>query len=185
MSGCSGAACCCATVSGCKLTKTATCSPHAMVACGDADAMVTGLTRTIRWWPMTTSDWCSIRKPGHRIVFGLAMVRSRDKTVFVADTNVNENPSPQALARLAIQAASHVRRMGLRARASRCSAFSNFGNPWRESANLVREAIGDPRMPRASTFEYDGEMAPDMALNPELRNRFSTRSAGSQAPQTY
>ncbi|MEZ5670632.1 MAG: NADP-dependent malic enzyme [Alphaproteobacteria bacterium] len=139
-----------------------------MVACGDADAMVTGLTRS---FGVAYDDIRLVfdAKP-NKIVFGLAMVRARGRTVFIADTNVNENPTPQALARIAIQAASHVRRMGHEPRVA-LSASSNFGNPWRESSQLVREAIGilDEQ---GVDFEYDGEMAPDMALNPELRNRF-------------
>ena len=139
-----------------------------MVACGDADAMVTGLTRS---FGVAYDDVRLVfdAKP-NKMVFGLAMLRSRDRTVFVADTNVNEAPTPQALARIAIQAASHVRRMGHEPRVAMC-AFSNFGNPWRETSALMREAVSILDS-QGVDFEYDGEMAPDMALNPELRERF-------------
>ena len=139
-----------------------------MVACGDADAMVTGLTRS---FGVAYDDIRMVfdAKP-NKIVFGVAMVRTRGSTVFIADTNVNETPSPEALSRIAIQAASHVRRMGHEPRVALCS-FSNFGNPWRESANLMRAAVAllDAQ---GVDFEYDGEMAPDMALNPDLRAKF-------------
>ena len=139
-----------------------------MVACGDADAMVTGLTRS---FGVAYDDIRLVFDPKpDKMVFGLAMVRARDKTVFIADTNVNENPTPQALARIAIQSASHVRRMGHEPRIA-FSAFSNFGNPWRESADLVRDAVAILDN-QGVDFEYDGEMAPDMALNPKLRDRF-------------
>jgi malate dehydrogenase (oxaloacetate-decarboxylating)(NADP+) len=139
-----------------------------MVACGDADAMVTGLTRS---FGVAYDDIRLVfdAKP-NKIVFGLAMVRARGRTVFVADTNVNEQPTPEALARIAIQAASHVRKMGHEPRVAFC-AFSNFGNPWRDSSAIMREAVAilDDQ---GVDFEYDGEMAPDMALDPNLRAKF-------------
>ncbi len=139
-----------------------------MVACGDADAMIAGLTRSFG------VSYQEVRlvfdvEPG-RIAFGLAMVRSNGRTVFIADSSVNERPTARDLAKIAAQSARHVRGMGHEPRVAFMS-FSNFGNPWRESGQLVRDAVAELDQSGAD-FEYDGEMAPDMALDPKLRDRF-------------
>jgi malate dehydrogenase (oxaloacetate-decarboxylating)(NADP+) len=138
-----------------------------MVAMGDADAMITGVTRT---YNVAYDD---IRRvidpmPGAR-VFGLSVIVTRGRnprTVFMADTTVHELPSPEELADIAMQAAQLAKRLGHEPRVALLS-FSNFGNPMREKAERIRQAMAvlDARRP---DFEYDGEMSADVALNPEL-----------------
>ena len=135
-----------------------------MVAEGDADAMVTGLTRNY------ISVLRDVRrvidpKPGQRL-FGLTVMVARGRTVFIADTTVHELPDKIELADIAIQAAHAARRMGFTPRVAFLS-FSSFGSRRVEKAMQVREAVEEMNA-RSVDFEYDGEMSVDVALDPEL-----------------
>jgi malate dehydrogenase (oxaloacetate-decarboxylating)(NADP+) len=135
-----------------------------MVAMGDADAMVSGLTRS---FSQTFDDVTRVidARKGER-VFAMTVVIARGRTVFIADTNIHELPTPEEMADIAIQTAAEARRMGHEPRVALLS-FSNFGNPPREKAQRIREAVQELDRRRVD-FEYDGEMGADVALNPEL-----------------
>jgi len=132
-----------------------------MVACGEADALVTGLTRAFNVAYEDVSRAIG-PKPG-RQVFCLNMLLHRGGTLFIADTQIHELPPAEVIADIAEQAADFARGMGHEPRVALLS-FSNFGNPPRERAMRVREAIAvlDERQPE---FEYDGEMQASVALN--------------------
>ena len=138
-----------------------------MVTHGDADAMVTGLTRSSF---VCLNDIARVidPRPGER-VFGLTMLVTRGRTVFIADTTVHEVPVPEELADIAIQAAAKARQMGHTPRVALLS-FSTFGDPLRDKGKRIREAV-EILDSRNVDFEYDGEMAVDVALNPELRRQ--------------
>jgi len=138
-----------------------------MVAKGQADAMVTGLTRSF------SVAFDDIRlaidpKPGHR-VFGMTALLLDGRSVFVADTSVHELPSPQELADMAVQSAAQARAMGHEPRVALLS-FSNFGNPMREKAARIREAVKILDTMDLD-FEYDGEMQANIALDYDLMRR--------------
>ncbi len=138
-----------------------------MVANGDADALITGLTRRF------AVGFEEIRrvldpKPGQRL-FGLTMMLTRGRTVFIADTAVHEEPTAVELADIAAQAAEQARLLGHEPRVALLS-FSNFGNPPSAAAQRIRDAVAMLDS-RSVDFEYDGEMAADIALNPELMQR--------------
>jgi malate dehydrogenase (oxaloacetate-decarboxylating)(NADP+) len=97
---------------------------------------------------------------------GLTMLIARGRTVFIADTTVHEVPEPWELADIAIQAAAKARQMGHTPRVALLS-FSTFGDPLREKGKRIREAV-DILDSRDVDFEYDGEMAADVALDDEL-----------------
>ncbi|MCH2393544.1 NADP-dependent malic enzyme [Oceanibaculum sp.] len=139
-----------------------------MVASGDADAMVTGLTRSLA---VCLDDITKVidPQPGKRL-FALAMVIAANRTVFIADTSVHELPSAEELADLAVQTAAKARALGHEPRVALLS-FSNFGNPNREKAQRIREAV-EILDRRNVDFEYDGEMSADVALNPELHKLY-------------
>lgn len=140
----------------------------AMVAMGDADGMVTGATRN---YSIALRDVRHMidEKPGHRLI-GLSMVLSRGRTVFVADTAITELPSAQEIAEIAIEAAGAVRRLGHEPRVA-LLAFSSFGHPPGERSEKVREAVKILDAMRVD-FEYDGEMAADVALNRDLMAQY-------------
>jgi malate dehydrogenase (oxaloacetate-decarboxylating)(NADP+) len=135
-----------------------------MVALGDADAMVTGVTRN---FSVALEDVrrCIDPKPGHRVM-GVSLVLARGRPVVVADTAVTEMPEAGELAEIAIEAAGVARRLGYEPRLA-LLAFSTFGHPPGERSARVQEAVRILDQRRLD-FEYDGEMAADVALNPEL-----------------
>jgi malate dehydrogenase (oxaloacetate-decarboxylating)(NADP+) len=132
-----------------------------MVALGDADAMVTGVTRNFSVALSDVRD-CIDAKPGHRVM-GVSLVLARGRTVLVADTAVTEMPSADDIAEIAIEAAGVARKFGYEPRLA-LLAFSTFGQPPGERSARVQEAVRILDHRRLD-FEYDGEMAADVALN--------------------
>ena len=132
-----------------------------MVACGEADAMVTGLTRS---FGVAYEDIRrAIGPKSKQRVFGLSILVVRGRSFFIADTSVHELPNAEQLADIAVQAAAQARAMGHEPRVALLS-YSNFGNPWHPAAQRIRDAVQllDLREP---DFEYDGEMQANVALN--------------------
>ena len=137
-----------------------------MVALGDADAMVTGVTRS--YSVALEGVRTAIDPAPGSLLFGLTLLIARvSGTVFVADTAIHERPDAQALAEIAVQSAAAARRLGHEPRVAFLS-FSTFGDPKGVIPGSLREAVKllDQRQ---VDFEYDGEMAADVALDPELR----------------
>jgi malate dehydrogenase (oxaloacetate-decarboxylating)(NADP+) len=134
-----------------------------MVAMGDADAMVTGLTRNFSA-ALDNVRRAIDNRPGHRPI-GVSMALVRGRTVFIADTSIHELPSPEELADIAQEAAGVARRFGYEPRVAFLS-YSTFGYPRGERAAYVRDAVGVLDR-RNVDFEYDGEMAADVALSRE------------------
>ncbi len=135
-----------------------------MVAMGDADGMVTGITRR---FPECYADVKRvINIDAGKVPMGYSIVVSRQGTVFLADTSINETPSPEQLATIAKQMVKNARMMGHDPRVAFLS-FSNFGSREIERIDRIRKAI---RLLDAEEvdFEYDGEMQADMALDFEL-----------------
>ena len=139
-----------------------------MVALGDADALVTGVTRN---FSVALEDVRRVidPKPGHRVI-GVSLVVTRARTVVVADTAVTEMPEAHEIADIAIEAAGVARRLGYEPRLA-LLAFSSFGHPAGERSARVIEAVKILDSKRVD-FEYDGEMAADVALNPELMTAY-------------
>jgi malate dehydrogenase (oxaloacetate-decarboxylating)(NADP+) len=139
-----------------------------MVALGDADAMVTGVTRN---FSVALADIrrCIDPKPGHRVI-GVSLVLARGRTVLVADTAVTEMPNAEILADIAVEAAGVARRFGYEPRIA-LLAFSTFGHPPGERSAHVQGAVRILDQRRVD-FEYDGDMAADVALNMELREAY-------------
>jgi malate dehydrogenase (oxaloacetate-decarboxylating)(NADP+) len=135
-----------------------------MVAMGDADAMVTGVTRNFSV-ALEEVQRVIDPKPGHRVI-GVSLVLARGRTVLVADTAVTEMPDGKDIAEIAIEAAGVARKLGYEPRVALLS-FSTFGHPPGERAEKVQEAVRILDRQRVD-FEYDGEMAADVALNPDL-----------------
>ncbi len=132
-----------------------------MVALGDADALVTGLTRNFSVALDNVRRAIDIRE-GHRPI-GVSMALVRGRTVFIADTSVHELPSAEELADIAQEAAGVARRFGYEPRVAFLS-YSTFGYPRGERAEYVRNAVSALDR-RKVDFEFDGEMAADVALN--------------------
>lgn len=136
----------------------------AMVSAGDADAVVTGLTRNYY------EAYDEIRRvigvaPG-QVVFATTILITQGRIVFISDTAVRETPTSKQLADIAVQTAGKARQMGLVPRVALLS-YANFGNPPNLNSERVHEAVSLLDQ-REVDFEYDGEMGADVALDPEL-----------------
>ena len=138
-----------------------------MVASGDADALVTGVTRT---FSVAYEEIMRVIDPSPgQCVIGLQVIVLRGRTVFIGDARVNENPDSETLAGIATQAALKAREMGHEPRIAFLSD-SNFGNPPRPANATIREAIRILDEQEVD-FEYDGDMAADTALDYALMQR--------------
>src|SRR5438552_301458 len=135
-----------------------------MVACGDADAMVTGVTRN-SFDVLDEVTRVIELQPGSPM-FGLTILLARQHTVLLADTLVHVRPTAAQLADIAVAAAAKARELGLEPRVALLS-YSNFGNPAGGDGERVREAVALLDQQSAG-FEYDGEVSADVALDHPL-----------------
>ena len=131
-----------------------------MVACGDADAMVTGNTRR---YSSSLEKVVKVvdPRPGE-IMFGLNLIVNRGKTIFICDTSVIEYPDANQLADMAISAARVVRLLGFDPKVAFLS-HSTFGEPATDRTKRISDAVEILKKKRVD-FKFDGEMQPDVAL---------------------
>ena len=140
----------------------------AMLKLGEADAMITGTTRS---FAQTMREVRTVLDPAPgRTPFGIHILVGQHHTVFMADTTVNERPTSAELANIAIETAAVARKMGHEPRVAFLS-YSTFGNPAGNWLDPIRQAVQILDIEGVS-FEYEGEMAPDVALNPALAARY-------------
>jgi malate dehydrogenase (oxaloacetate-decarboxylating)(NADP+) len=140
----------------------------AMLALGEADAMITGTTRpfsqSLKQVRLVIDD-----EPG-ATPFGITVIVSRSHTVLIADTAVTERPTPEQYAAIAMRSSAFARRMGLDPRLAFIS-YTTFGNPPGVHVETLRAAVAILDGFKAD-FEYEGEMAPDVALNYDMQKRY-------------
>jgi len=136
-----------------------------LLALGEGDALITGVTR----------PYAQSLRQVQRVLdakegttpFGVHVLVGQSHTSFIADTTVSERPSGEQLAEIAVQTASVARRMGHEPRVAFMS-YSNFGDPEGTYLERIREGV---RLLDGRTdvdFEYEGEMSPDVAINPAM-----------------
>jgi len=142
---------------------------------GEGDVMLTGITRT--YAETMRQIRRVIDEEPDRTSFGMHVLVGQSHTVFIADTTVNKRPSGEELAQIAVGAAQVARRMGHEPRVAFLS-YSTFGNPegrWLDNIRAAVKVLDE----QAPGFEYEGEMAPDVALNPrQLANYPFARLSG-------
>ncbi len=131
-----------------------------MVACNDADAMVTGNTRR---YSSSLEKIIQVvdPRPGE-IMFGLNLVVNRGKTIFICDTSVIEYPDSKQLAEMAKSAARVVRLFGFDPKIAFLS-HSTFGQPATDRTKRLSDAVEILKKDKVD-FKFDGEMQPDVAL---------------------
>ena len=135
-----------------------------MVSTGDADAMITGVTRSFgRCFDDITKV---IDAENNQSFLSMSMMVSKERTVFIGDVNIHDRPSPEQLADIASGVANTVKNLGYNPRVALLS-FSNFGNPSRPSSKNIREAV-NILSERKVNFEFDGEMTAEIALDYDL-----------------
>jgi malate dehydrogenase (oxaloacetate-decarboxylating)(NADP+) len=139
-----------------------------MLACGDGDAMVTGVTKS---YISSLEDVSKvIDQKRNSILFSYSILISQDRNLIIADDNIHEVPTSKDLSEISIQIAKIARGFGYTPRVAFMS-YSNFGDPQRESAERIKEAVGILDK-RSVDFEYDGEMTPAVALNKKLMSLY-------------
>ncbi|HKX91237.1 MAG TPA: NADP-dependent malic enzyme [Sphingomicrobium sp.] len=140
----------------------------AMLALGEADAMITGTTRpfsqSLRQVRTVIDD-----EPD-ATPFGINVIVGRSHTVLIADTAVTERPTAEQYAAIAMRSSAFARRMGLEPRVAFVS-YTTFGNP---PGVHIEELRGAVKLLDGFNvdFEYEGEMAPDVALNHGMQARY-------------
>jgi malate dehydrogenase (oxaloacetate-decarboxylating)(NADP+) len=140
-----------------------------MVALGYADGMVTGVTRN---FDQALAEVRRVIDPAPRSrILGMSIVLARGKTLFVADTSVTEMPEPGDLIEIAYGAAATVRRLGFTPRLAFMS-YSTFGNPPGLRSDRVRQAVAMLDARGDADFEYEGEMPPELALDPTSTDNY-------------
>ncbi len=133
-----------------------------MVACKDADAMVTGNIRHYAASVEKLKHVCDARKG--EPIFGMTMIVFKGRTILVADTNVTDFPSSEKLIEIAKSCVRVSRLFGFDPKVAFLS-HSTFGKPISRNTKHVREAIEKLKREKVD-FDFDGEMQPDVALNP-------------------
>lgn len=137
----------------------------ALLKLGVGDALVTGMTRP---FAQTLKEIGHVLdpKPGH-LAFGIHLMVGKTSTAFLADTTVNERPDAEQLVIIAKETAAVARRLGHEPRVAFLS-FSTFGNPHGRWLDNIRGAVAILDGEKDLGFEYEGDMAPDAALNPKV-----------------
>jgi malate dehydrogenase (oxaloacetate-decarboxylating)(NADP+) len=139
-----------------------------MVALGHADGMVTGVTRS---FDVSLEEVLRAIDPApDGRVIGMSVILAKGHTLFVADTNFTELPTGGELVEIALEAAKAVKKLGISPRLAFLS-YSTFGNPQGDRADKVHDAVAMLDTMDLD-FEYEGEMPPELALNPEARGAF-------------
>ncbi|MBO9574575.1 MAG: NADP-dependent malic enzyme [Sphingobium sp.] len=139
-----------------------------MLQLGEGDVLITGTTRT---YAQSMRELRRVIDPAPgRTAFGIHVLVGQSHTVFMADTTVNERPNAEELADIAIETAAVARRMGHEPRVAFLS-YSTFGNPAGNWLEGIRDAV-HLLDERGVDFEYEGEMAPDVALNAQVMKNY-------------
>jgi len=143
-----------------------------MVHRGDADSLICGAFGQYLWHLNYVQQ--VLARDGLRAVGALSLIIQTAGPLFIADTQVNPEPTGAQIAETVIGAARHARRFGVVPKVALCS-HSQFGTLDTASGRRMREAL--EILDNAGVdFEYEGEMAIDAALDSELRNRIFPRS---------
>ena len=148
-----------------------------LLALGEADVMITGVTRP---YAQSFRQIRRVLDPQKGVTpFGIHVMVGQSHTVFISDTTVTERPTAEQLAEIAIQTAQVARRMGHEPRVAFLS-YSNFGNPEGSFLDRIRDAVKLLDRRDDLDFEYEGEMSPDVALNPAMQRVYPfSRLTGS------
>ncbi|WP_416879202.1 NADP-dependent malic enzyme [Litorimonas sp.] len=127
-----------------------------------ADGMVTGVTRS---YDIALNDvQLVLNHVEHERTMGVSVVVNKNRTLFIADTNITELPEAEDLADIAETTAHFARQFGFEPRVAFLS-YSTFGNPIGERMLKVRKAV-EILDGRDVDFEYEGDIAADVALDP-------------------
>lgn len=139
----------------------------AMLANGEADALISGLTRN---YPATIKPALQVVGTDKNVtkIAGMYIIVTKNGPLFLADTTVNYNPTSEELVQITLLVTSAVERMRLKPRVAMLS-YSNFGSSESEEAIKVRNAVSILHE-RHPEIIVDGEIQANFALNKSMRN---------------
>ncbi len=143
------------------------------VKLGDADAMIAGAYGRFRTHFNHVRDVIGTRE-GVRHMAGLSLLVMPTRSLFIADTYVNDDPDAETLADITLLAADEILRFGIQPRVALLS-HSSFGSSDHPSARKMAAAVKLLHQ-RAPSLEVDGEMHGDAALDVDIRNNVFPRS---------
>ncbi|WP_278922583.1 NADP-dependent malic enzyme [Pseudophaeobacter profundi] len=143
-----------------------------MVHHGEADSMICGTFGEYRWHLNYVNQ--VLGGEGYAPHGALSMMILEDGPLFIADTQVRIEPTPEQIAETVMGAARHVRRFGIEPQIALCSQ-SQFGNIACDTGARLRAAI-EILDAKHCDFTYEGEMNIDTALDTELRSRIFPNS---------
>jgi len=143
-----------------------------MVYREEADSLICGTFGQYLWHLKYISQL--LARDGLHPVGALSLMILEDGPLFIADTHIHAQPTPEQIAETVIATARHVRRFGIAPKIALCSG-SQFGNLDSDSGRRMRAAL-DILDAMALDFAYEGEMHIDSALDPELRARIFPNS---------
>jgi malate dehydrogenase (oxaloacetate-decarboxylating)(NADP+) len=150
----------------------------AMVETGQADAMISGLTRNYADTIKPALQMIGVDEGVNKIA-GMYILMTKDGPIFFADTTVNMNPSAQELADITVLVAKIVKRFKVKPRIAMLS-YSNFGSTEGPDAIKMREAVTILHKEHPSLV-VDGEVQANFALNKELMNDYFSFSQLAKA----
>ncbi|MBF9040879.1 NADP-dependent malic enzyme [Rhodobacterales bacterium LSUCC0387] len=143
-----------------------------MVYREEADSLICGTFGQYLWHLKYISQLLAL--DGLHPVGALSLMILEDGPLYIADTHIHAQPTPEQIAETVIATARHVRRFGIAPKIALCSG-SQFGNLDSDSGRRMRAAL-DILDAMALDFAYEGEMHIDSALDPELRARIFPNS---------
>jgi malate dehydrogenase (oxaloacetate-decarboxylating)(NADP+) len=153
-----------------------------MVEAGDADALITGVTRNYK-----DSVRPSLQVIGmdtqHKMIAGMYIVMTKKGAYFLSDTTINQDPSAEDLVKIAVLTYDAVKQFGVEPRIAMLS-YSNFGASKGAEAEKVREAVKilHEKYPHICV---DGEIQGNFAVNTKLRmSKFPFTKLGDQQTNT-
>ena len=141
-----------------------------MVASGDADGFVGGVSRNYADVLRPTIEVIGSDSSAHCVI-GCYMVNVNGRTIFLADATVNVYPDSPTLAEIAVQTSKIARRFGIDPKVAMLS-FSNFGSTRAQRSDRIEDAILIARE-IDPTLKIDGPMQADTALNPTVQEEYS------------
>ena len=139
-----------------------------MIHQGEADGMICGLIGTVKGH-LTYIDQVIGKRPGVQNYYAMNLLMLPKRTVFICDTYVNEDPTPEQLTEMTMLAAEEIRRFGLTPKVALVS-HSSFGTSDAPTAVKMRAALAMIRQ-RMPGLEVEGEMHGDAALSEDVRQQ--------------
>ncbi|WP_121067737.1 NADP-dependent malic enzyme [Chachezhania antarctica] len=143
-----------------------------MVRRGEADSMICGTVGQFSWHLRYVNE--ILQEGALAPVAALSMMILQDGPLFISDTQVNHQPTPEQIAETVMGCARHIRRFGIEPKIALCS-HSQFGNLDNDSGGRMRAAL-EILDSKAPDFTYEGEMNLDAALDPSIRERLLPES---------